>query len=323
MSILLHASWSEYKALFLAKDGRVIDRANSDITHSESIGYAMYLALQHDDLESFKKIHLWYTNNLKKNEFGLISWKWGKKKNNTWGILDMNNASDGDLWIAYDNLLMYEKTKNISYKNEGLTLIKSIKKHLVVEQAGSLYLLPGQKGFKHKDSIVVNLSYYLFFIFDKFYKYDKDPLWKQLKEDGIALLYKARFTPLQLNPDWVSINKYNSKVTLAQNASFGFDAIRIPCNILKSEIKNKDKLLRPYQNYVDAMKKSGAIFGVSDLKNGTISISNYSFAHLSIYNMIDKYFNNKESFIAQLNRLKGERKDDYYAYSIYLFATSY
>ncbi len=323
MSISLHASWSEYKALFIAEDGRVIDRVNSDITHSESIGYAMYLALQHNDLESFKKIHLWYTNNLTKNEFGLLSWKWGKEKDGTWGTLDMNNASDGDLWIAYDNILMYEKTQNDSYKKEAMTLIKNIKKHLVIEQAGSLYLLPGKKGFEHKDSIVINLSYYLFFIFDKFRKYDKDAIWEQLQKDGIALLYKARFTPLQLNPDWVSINKHNSKVTLAKNASFGFDAIRIPYNILKSEIKEKDKLLQPYQNYVDAMKKSGAIFGVSDLKNGTISIYNYSFAHLSVYNMIDKYFNKQESFSAQLNQLKGERKDDYYSYSIFLFTASY
>ena len=323
MSISLHASWQEYKTLFIAKDGRVIDRVNADITHTESIGYAMYLALQANDLKSFKKIHLWYKNNLAKNKFGLLSWEWGKRKDGSWGILDMNNASDGDLWIAYDNILMYERTKNNVYKEDAISLMKSIKKYLIVKQNGSLYLLPGKEGFEHKDSIIINLSYYLFFIFDKFRTYDKDAIWQQLQNDGISLLYKARFTPLQLNPDWISINKRNAKISLARNFSFGYDAIRIPYNILKSKIENKNKLLQPYKNYVDTMKRSGAIFGVTNLKKGTISIYNYSFAYLSIYNMIDKYCNAQTSFTKQLDKLKGKHKDDYYSYSIYLLTSFY
>lgn len=321
MTMSLQASWSEYKTLFVAEDGRVIDRVNGDITHSESIGYALYFAVKSGDMESFEKIYQWYKNNLKQNEFGLISWKWGKDKDGSWHVLDTNNASDGDLWIAYTNLLMYEKTKNSLYKTEALELMKNIKQHLVVKQAGLVYLLPAKQGFETRTTLEINLSYYLFFIFDKFSEYDEDTIWKELKHDGINLLYKARFTPLVLNADWISVDKNTSKVTYTRNNSFGFDAIRIPYNILKSDIKDKDRLLEPYRNYVDTMKLSGTIFGVSDLKSGTISIYNYSFAHLSIYNMLDKHFNKKKSFTADLNRLKGERKDDYYSYSIYLFTT--
>lgn len=320
-TISLQASWSEYKSLFIAQDGRVIDRANANITHSESIGYAMYLAIQNSDFKSFSKIHTWYENNLKKNKFGLISWKWGKDISGSWHVLDANNATDGDLWIAYDNILMYEITKNEIYRSEAMELMKNIKKHLVIKQAGSLYLLPGKFGFITKNSLEINLSYYLFFIFDKFKEYDKDELWGKLKEDGINLLYKSRFTSLQLNADWISIDKYTQRISLSKNSAFGFDAIRIPFNVLKSKIKDKKKLLEPYKNYVNAMKVAKSIFGVCDLKNGNISLNNYSYGHLSIYNTLDKYFNNKESFYLKLKTLKGKNKDDYYSYSISLFTT--
>lgn len=321
ITISLQASWSEYKKLYISKDGRVIDKVNSDITHSESIGYALYLALENRDFETFTKVRNWYHNNLKKNESGLISWKWGKDKDGSWHVLDTNNASDGDLWIAYDNLLMYEITKSEIYKAEALKLMENIKKHLLVKEAGSVYLLPGKLGFESKDAIEINLSYYLFFIFEKFFEYDNDSVWKELKQDGINLLYKARFSSLELNPDWISLDKKTKEVQLSKNNSFGYDALRIPYNVLKSDIKDKKRLLEPYKNYVNAMKLSGGVFGVSDLKKGNISLYNYSFAHLSIYNAIDKYFNKTSSFTKKLKTLKEKHKDDYYSYSIYLFTT--
>jgi len=315
----LNASWSEYKTHFIAQDGRIIDRVNNNITHSEGVGYAMYFAIKNKDIKYFTKIHTWYQNNLIKNKFGLISWKWGKD-NNSWHVLDKNNATDGDLWIAYDNLLAYELTKEGIYKQEALQLISKIKQHLILKQKNKVYLLPAQSGFEDKNSFEINLSYYLFFIFDKFYQYDKDNIWKQLKKDGINLLYKARFSTLHLNADWIKIDKKTNQISLSRNHLFGFDAIRIPYNILKSDIKEKKKLLSPYKNYMDGMKQSKVIFGVSDLKNGTISIYNYSFAHLSIYNMIDKYFYKTKSFTQDIKKLQRQHKDDYYSYSIYLFS---
>jgi len=315
----LHASWSEYKADFIAKDGRVIDRVNKEVTHSEGIGYAMYFAIKSNDIKTFKRVENWYKNNLKKNEYGLFSWKWGEDKNGSWHVLDSNNASDGDLWIAYDNLLMFEMTKDIAYKNSALLIMESIKKHLLVKYAGSLYLLPGKLGFDTKESLEINPSYYLFFIFDKFKEYDNDKIWSQLKTDGISLLYKSRFTSLGLNADWIKIDKQSGKISTSRTNSFGYDALRIPFNILKSDIRNKDRLLEPYRAYVDAMKKVSSVFGVTDLKDGKISLYNYSYGHLSIYNMIDEYFNKSHSFTQKIKKLKGENRDDYYSHSIYLF----
>jgi len=322
LTFSLQASWSDYKKLYISKDGRVIDRANGNITHSESIGYGLYLALQNNDYKSFLNTYLWYKKNLKKNKYGLVSWKWGKDKNNSWHVLDTNNATDGDIWIAYDCLLMYERCKEESYKVEAMQLISNIKKYLIVKESGSLYLLPGKIGFESQNNIIVNLSYYPFFIFDKFTEYDHDSIWYELKKDGIALLFKARFSPLQLNPDWICIDKNTQKISPSKNNSFGYDALRIPFNILKSNIQDKKKLLQPYINYVNSMKATDTIYGVSNLKKGSISIYNYSYAHLSIYNLLDKTFNNSQTFSEQIKKLKEQDKDDYYSYSIYLMCNT-
>lgn len=321
-TLSLYGSWSEYKNLFIAEDGRVIDKVNNNITHSESIGYAMYLSIKNNDLETFKKIHSWYKNNLTKNKFGLISWKWGQSEDASWKTLDFNNASDGDLWIAYDNLLMYEKTQEARYKDDALLLMKNIKKHLIINHRDSLYLLPGKIGFNTEKDFQINLSYYLFFIFDKFTQYDDDSVWINLKKDGLLLMENSRFSSLNLHADWININKNTLEITTWKNNSFAYDALRVPLNILLSDIKNKDQLLQPYKNYVNAMKTTQNVYGVVNLKDGSIQLNNYSYAHLSVYNMIDKHFNGHSSFSQKINTLKGKRKNDYYSYSIHLLSTS-
>jgi endoglucanase len=323
ITLPLYASWSEYKARFLTEDGRVIDRKNSDITHSEAVGYGMYLALKNQDMKSFLKIHQWYKNNLKKNKFGLIAWEWGKDKEGKWHTLDKNNASDGDLWIAYDNLLAYAITKDEKYKKEAVALMQSIKKNLLLKNGDRFYLLPGKYGYETEKYFEINLSYYLFFIFDKFYEVNHDIVWKKLKKEGVALLFKARFTPLKLSADWIKINKKDEKISLSKNCMFGYDAIRIPLNILMSDLKKKRELLEPYKNYVDGMKKMHLVFGVTNLKKGTISMYDYAYAHLDVYNKIDNYFYHQDSFTKDLEKLKRERKDDYYSYSLYLISTTY
>lgn len=316
------ADWKEYKTLFIAKDGRVIDKRNEQITHSEAVGYALYLAYKNEDKESFNNVYQWYKNNLKTNEAGLIPWKWGKDDNGKWQMLDSNSAADGNLWIAYDNLLMYERTSNIQYKNEAMQLIESIKKHLIVKMNGETFLLPSENGYTDDRSIEINLSYYLFFIFDKFKAYDIDTVWTTLKKDGISLLKKARFTSLQLHPDWIRVMKKDNKITFGHTAHFSYDAIRIPFNILKSDIADKKELLTPYVKFVDAMKKLETVFGVVDLKDGNISIYNYAYAQLSVYNMIDDYFNHSRSFEEKSTKMRKENHDDYYSYSIYLLTVT-
>ncbi len=316
LSIALQADWNEYKNRFIQSDGRVIDKKNKNITHSEGIGYTLYFAYKFDDDKTFDLVYRWYGDNLPKNSFGLVSWKWGEDKENTWRTLDSNNATDGDLWIAYSLLLMAEKRQDLHLREEALSLMDAVKQHLIVRQKKRLFLLPGKEGFQKKEEIVVNPSYYRFDIFQAFAKEDPDGPWRELEKDGEWLLHQANFTPLNLPADWISIDE-NLTICPARNKRFGYDAIRIPLNILQSTLPTKRELLLPYQNYVEMMKIGDQPFGVVGLEKGVIHLYDYNYGHLAIY---DKLLP-QPIFAEKLQTLIQDDEEDYYAYALYLFTT--
>ena len=48
--------WKQYKHNFITVDGRVVDRFNKNISHSESVGYGMFFAVSYNDNKTFNKI---------------------------------------------------------------------------------------------------------------------------------------------------------------------------------------------------------------------------------------------------------------------------
>lgn len=91
------AGWPDYRDRFITSDGRVIDTGNGGITHTESQGYGMLLAVAHDDRSTFDRLWSWTATTLRRPEDGLFSWRYEQDV----GITDTNNASDGDLLIAW------------------------------------------------------------------------------------------------------------------------------------------------------------------------------------------------------------------------------
>ncbi len=315
------ALWRNYKESFIQKDGRVIDYKNSDITHTEGIGYTLYFAQYFNDKKTFSLIYTWYKNNIKKNSAHLPGWKWGKSTDGEWKMLDMNSASDANLWIAYALFLMDKKEENDSYKKEAYTLLENIKKYQIKNIASQTYLLPAENGFINKDILVLNPSYMLFEIFQNIQYFDKDALWKKLIKSSCYLLKKARFSKLALNPDWIQINlKKNSFALDKKKTLFSYDAIRIPLNIMRSSLSKTQKreLLEPYINYVSMMKEFS--LGSVDLDLGKISLYDLSYGHLAIYSKIAKEYNlGLKNLDTELTQRMKKEHENYYAYSLYLF----
>ncbi len=320
---LQNDSWQEYKDKFIQKDGRVIDYMNADITHTEAIGYALYFSQHFNDKKTFSLIYTWYKNNIKINEHNLPGWKWGKAEDDSWKMLDLNSASDANLWIAYSLLLMDNKEENKRYKNEADFLLKNIKLSQIKKVNSKFYLLPGENGFLNKNTLVLNPSYMLFEIFEYLAKYENAKIWQELIESSQELLQKERFSKLQLNPDWLILDIKSDKFSLdKEKPTFSYDAIRIPLNIMRSSLPSneKKKLLEPYINYVFMMRYN--TLGSVDLDAGTISIYDLSFGHLAIYLKIAKQYNLDTSIIdAELKKRMKKEHENYYAYSLYLFTT--
>ncbi len=311
----LSADWDRYKRLFIENDGRIVDRGNNNITHTEGIGYTLYFSYMYGDDETFDKVYKWQKNNLPRNALGLIPWKWGEKEDGTYGILDKNNASDGDMWIAYSLYLMSKKRKNTLMLDEAKSIIKSMRENLIVKLSDRYFMLPGAKGFMQEGKIILNPSYYRFDIFKKFSTLDDLETWDKLIKDGEWMLHHSMFSSLRLHPDWIEVSN-DLSMKLAKNKFFGYDAIRIPLNIMQSNIPTAKILLEPYSKYIKMMKYGNVPLGVVELDIGKIDLYNYCFGHLAIYQKIL----GENIFKAQIEKSIKEEEDNYYAYALYIFS---
>ena len=95
---LLADGWRQYKDRFLTSEGRIVDNANGGISHSEGQGYAMLIAERLNDRPTFEAIWQWTQRNLLVRGDSLAAWRWSPQ---TPHVADRNNATDGDLLIAW------------------------------------------------------------------------------------------------------------------------------------------------------------------------------------------------------------------------------
>src|SRR4051812_14788728 len=114
---MLKESWVAYKERFIQGDGRVIDLKAEGISTSEGQSYALLRAAWIGDQQAFDRILEWATNNLIHNARpdSLFGWRWGKRDNNSWGILDSATASDADEDTAFALFLAADKWRDHKY----------------------------------------------------------------------------------------------------------------------------------------------------------------------------------------------------------------
>jgi len=311
---LIQKVYNLYRTNVIQPNGRVIDWQNKAVTHSEGIGYSLFFAVKMSDKDTFYKVFYWFKRNIPLNDKGLIPWLWGKNSKGGWGILDFNDATDGNLWIAYALLLGYEKWRDEEFKEFAINLIKNIKKYDVLLHKNCVFLLPASKFFVGSKSLTINPSYYAPFIFAKFYKYDKDPIWLELINQSFKIWYFVSVTPYHLFPEWIDIDLKTCKVTKIYGI-MGFNSIRIPIWILYSaelgsmnffkeyltkkmyklaeELKNKEKLLcnlstLNVKNCIDFLYV--AFMGYEPLYIEKVDLEkykyNYYFLALTLFNLI-------------------------------------
>lgn len=231
--------WESFRAKFVMPDGRVVDTGNHQISHSEGQGYAMLTAVRANDHASFERILAWTTANLRRPDDALLSWRW--QPNSRPNVTDLNNATDGDIFVAWALLLGAEKWRNSAYRRLGQAIGRDILRRCVVNIGQRWLLLPGAYGFRNAERVVVNLSYYAFQALRKIAEYVPDPIWRQLEVDGLRLMRDSRFGTFLLPPDWIELPVVGGRPMLARGwpARFSFDAVRIPLNLCWSGLTHE------------------------------------------------------------------------------------
>lgn len=249
-------AFSAYKALFI-EDGRVIDSGNGDVSHSEGQGYGMLFAVAAGDKMTFDTLWHWTQQVLQRDD-GLFSWRYRPcESRDSQCIDDVNNASDGELLIAWALLRASRKWGDSAYEEAAKWIIARVEQTLI-QQLGTLtLLLPGEAGFKNKDSVQINLSYWVFPAINDIANYSDEPeTWSGLYQSGITLLAEAQFSQYRLPSDWVRVefNAADPRVTLNSVIApeYGFNAVRIPLHLAWSSHfmqSNERDLLSPFMQW--------------------------------------------------------------------------
>jgi endo-1,4-beta-D-glucanase Y len=231
--------WDQFLRDHTHADGRVLDGA---ISHSEGQGVGMLLAVHFADRAAFDRMWQWTHRNLMVRDDGLLAWRWSEQK----GVTDRNNATDGDLLVAWALVRAAERWNSSEYRTAGSSLARSVREKLVRSTPRGIVLLPGAEGFEKNGNVIVNLSYWIFPAFPDLARADPSPVWPELAESGRRLLAEVRFGRWGLPPDWLQVGK---KLGLPQDreARFSYDAIRIPLYLMWSGAP--EGTIRPFRSF--------------------------------------------------------------------------
>jgi len=239
-------AWPAYAERFV-EAGRVVDRDNGGISHSEGQGYGMLFAEAAGDRERFEQLWRWTRQTLQRSD-GLFSWRFRPcPAMDRSCVDDPNNATDGDLLVAWALLRASRRWDHQPWAAAARSIIESVERNLLHGDHGYLFLLPGRDGFvEHSPAGAryrLNLSYYLFPALADFARFTGDPRWKLVAADGVRLLRAARFGERNLHPDWVQLGE--SGLAGGGDLIYGFNACRIPLHVIWDPSVDRS-LLAPY-----------------------------------------------------------------------------
>ncbi len=263
-SVIAAEDWSAYKAKFLDPTGRIVDDGNGNISHSEGQGYGLLLAVLAGSPSDFELIWAFTQTELLLRDDGLAAWKWNPDAKPH--VTDINNATDGDILIAYALGLAGEQWNRPDYGQAGSRIARAILARTVLHQNGRTVLLPAASGFSatdRKDGPVVNPSYWIFEAFPVLDKLAPSPEWAKLRADSISLVNEFRFGRKQLPADWVSLTS-PPKPADGFPAEYGYNALRIPLYLVRGGIADRQSLDRFRRQTIGA----NGIFTTIDLESG-------------------------------------------------------
>ncbi len=221
-------TWSFFKEQFVTSDGRVIDRYQQEISHSEGQGYSMLLAVASGDRETFSLLWKWTKEHMQVRKTDALSaWSWGELPNGVTAPIDFNNATDGDICIAWALLLARQRWNLPLFEDEGRKIVASIQRYLLLEDFGKTILLPGYYGFVQQDAVIVNPSYLVLPAFKVFARYSDRILWERVYNDSLSLLTENSFGRWQLPADWIRLNSDSVAILEDKPPLFAYEAIRV------------------------------------------------------------------------------------------------
>jgi endo-1,4-beta-D-glucanase Y len=165
---VLTASWQSYCRHFISSDGQVVIPEEGGGTISEAQAYAMLRAVWAKDAAVFNRVYAFTYEKLSRVQThgdSLLAWRWGRLPDGSWGVLDANSATDGDLDYALALVLAHRLGWRAppslpDYREEARRVQADIlAKEVVTLPEGEVLLTPGN-WHELKPPYLVNPSYF-------------------------------------------------------------------------------------------------------------------------------------------------------------------
>ncbi|ACK85574.1 glycosyl hydrolase family 8 [Methylorubrum extorquens] len=234
-------AWRSYKARFVTDQGRVVDTANGRISHSESQGYGLLLAVAAGDRDTFQRIWNWTRANLMVRDDALLAWRWEPDKRPA--VADMNDATDGDILVAWALVEAGEGWADDSYRLAARRIAVDIARRTVLFRTeGPPLLLPAMSGFSAEDrpdGPVINLSYWIFPAFPRLAAVAPEFDWDRLGATGRDLVLRARFGDAKLPTEWISMRGGQPQPASGFPPHFSYNALRVPLYLAMAGISER------------------------------------------------------------------------------------
>ncbi len=306
--------WQSYKARFVTDQGRVVDTGNKMMSHSEGQGYGMLLAVAANDRIAFERIWGWTRANLMVRDDELPAWRWEPDQRP--GVGDTNDASDGDILIAWALTEAAEFWADTPYRVAARRIAVEIgRRTMLFKTTFGTILLPGSSGFTAKeraDGPVINLSYWVYPAFSRLNIIAPDIDWAGLSTSGIDLLARARFGSQNLPSEWTALKNDTPKPAEGFPKTFGYNALRIPLYLAFAGVGD----LSTYAPFT-ALWQNGQGMAVIDLVGGgaTEQLPEPGYRAVAA---LARCATNNVKFPAELRR--GNTNENYYPATLRLLA---
>ncbi|SFX29820.1 glycosyl hydrolase family 8 [Marinospirillum alkaliphilum] len=229
--------------------GRIIDRDNQGISHSEGQGYGLLFAEAAGDRQAFDRIWRWTQLTLQRPD-GLFAWKFEPCATmDRRCISDRNNATDAEILIAWALLKAHQRWQDPVYLQEASRIARATSDFMVIRHHDHLLLLPGATGFTENGRVTVNASYWVFPALEALGKKFPDQPWQQLASSGQRLVQVQGAGPYQLPPDWADHTALGFQPSRLFPARYSYDAVRVPLHLAWSNLPLSERDFAPYLTF--------------------------------------------------------------------------
>ncbi|MBE9604604.1 glycosyl hydrolase family 5 [Acetobacteraceae bacterium H6797] len=237
--------WALFRERFITREGRVVDDGNGGVSHTEGQGWAMLMAESFNDRDTFERVWSFTRQAMKRPTDNLHAWRYRPQQ--PMPVDDLNNATDGDTFIAWSLLRGGQRWENPAYRTAGTAVARDMARLLIKPLGDRTVLLPGAFGFEFPDYVVVNPSYHMPLAIRDLARAAPDARWGAVQTDGLNLQRVARFGRWGLPADWVKVPRAVGRVSPAPGRPqrFSYDAIRVPLYMVWSGLVTEPMVSSP------------------------------------------------------------------------------